>query len=104
MHASDVMVSKMGGLTTFEALACNLPIIGDTITHPMPKEAQTARFLEKTGSGLLLKHPDQIVSVVQSLVQSPEEYMRMQEAARTHGRAGASDRIASDVLQYLSNN
>lgn len=104
MNVSDIMVSKMGGLTTFEALACHLPIIGDTVTHPMPQEEQTGRYIEKTGAGLLLHQPDRIVSVVQSLVNSPEEYLRMREAARTHGRAGASDRIASDVLSYLANN
>src|SRR5215813_11523070 len=43
MNAADVMVSKLGGLTTFEALATQLPIIADTTTPPMPQEYQTAR-------------------------------------------------------------
>src|ERR1043165_6305463 len=30
MHAANVMVSKLGGLTTFEALSCRVPIIPDT--------------------------------------------------------------------------
>ena len=34
---------KLGGLTTFEALACRVPIIADVITDPMPQEAGTAR-------------------------------------------------------------
>src|SRR6185436_2283737 len=35
MGAANVMISKLGGLTTFEALACRLPIIADAITPPM---------------------------------------------------------------------
>lgn len=101
MKASDVMVSKLGGLTTFEALSCRLPIIADAVTPPMPQEAQTASFLANTGAGLLLNHPEQIVSVVQSLIDSPQAYYKIQEAAKTHGRPGASDRIAQDVLRYL---
>ncbi|HMB26909.1 MAG TPA: glycosyltransferase, partial [Blastocatellia bacterium] len=42
MNAADVMVSKLGGLTTFEALASRLPIIADATTAPMPQESQTA--------------------------------------------------------------
>jgi processive 1,2-diacylglycerol beta-glucosyltransferase len=101
MKASDVMLSKLGGLTTFEALSCRLPIIADTVTPPMPQEMQTAAFLENTGSGLMLKRPGQIVSVVKSLIDDPAQYKALQEAAGLHGRPGASDQIARDVLRYL---
>lgn len=101
MKASDVMLSKLGGLTTFEALSCRLPIIADTVTMPMPQELQTAAFLENTGAGLMLKRPGQIVSVVKSLIDNPAQYMALQEAAGLHGRPGASDQIARDVLRYL---
>src|ERR1044071_1506048 len=33
MQSANIMVSKLGGLTTFEALACHLPIIADGITN-----------------------------------------------------------------------
>ena len=101
MKSSDVMVSKLGGLTTFEALSCRLPIIADTVTPPMPQEFQTAAFLENTGAGLMLKRPGQIVSVVKSLIDNPTQYMALQEAAGIHGKPGASDQIARDVLRYL---
>ena len=48
MRAADVMVSKLGGLTTFEALATRLPIIGDTTTRPMPQETNTAELISGT--------------------------------------------------------
>ncbi len=101
MMASDVMVSKMGGLTTFEALSCNLPIIADGLTEPMPQEAQTASFLNATGASILLREPGQIIPVLGSLMHSPETLGALQQAARHHGRPGASDRIARDVLRFI---
>jgi UDP-N-acetylglucosamine:LPS N-acetylglucosamine transferase len=95
------MVSKLGGLTTFEALSCRLPIIADAVTPPMPQESQTLRFLTQTGAGIALEQPKRIVSVIQSLVESPPRYRRLLDAAAAHGRPGASDRIARDVLRYL---
>lgn len=101
MKASDVMVSKLGGLTTFEALSCRLPIIADAVTPPMPQEAQTAAFLKKTGAGILLNDPDHVGSVIRSLIGSPQRYGSLIEAVAIHGRPGASDQIARDVLRYL---
>ncbi|HEX9959660.1 MAG TPA: glycosyltransferase, partial [Pyrinomonadaceae bacterium] len=55
MQAANVMISKLGGLTTFEALACHLPIIADATTPPMPQEAGTVNLLAKRGAGILLE-------------------------------------------------
>lgn len=101
MKASDVMISKLGGLTTFEALSCRLPIIADAVTPPMPQEVQTAAFLEYTNAGVMLRQPEQIVSVVKSLIDSPSRYHALCDAAAKHGKPGASDLIARDVLRYL---
>jgi processive 1,2-diacylglycerol beta-glucosyltransferase len=101
MAASDVMVSKLGGLTTFEALACQLPIIADVITPPMPQEAQTGMYIERTGTGILLSRPEAIVSVVQSLIHSPTRFQAMRQAALQFGKAGAVDRISDRILDIL---
>ncbi|MDX2084559.1 MAG: glycosyltransferase [Candidatus Melainabacteria bacterium] len=97
MGLSDVMISKPGGLTTFEALACGVPIIADTVTEPMPQEAHTAGFIQEAGAGILLNSPEAIVSVIQSLVNSPEQFHRMRQVAVQLGKHGAADRIALDI-------
>lgn len=102
MVAADVMVSKLGGLTTFEALACQLPIIADVITPPMPQEAQTGMYIERTGSGILLGRPEGIVSVVQSLLHSPDRFQAMRQAACQYGKPGAVDRISDRIVEILN--
>ncbi|WP_303673830.1 MGDG synthase family glycosyltransferase [Vampirovibrio chlorellavorus] len=101
MMASDIMITKMGGLTTFEALSCRLPLIADAVTPPMPQESQTAAFLASTGAALMLKQPEQIVPMIESLLESPGRYAALKEAAALHGRPGASDHIAQDVLRFI---
>ncbi|MEM0951343.1 MAG: glycosyltransferase [Cyanobacteria bacterium P01_H01_bin.74] len=102
MQAADIMVSKLGALTTFEALSCQLPIIADLVTTPMPQELQTALFLEKNNAGIMLRNPTDIVSTLQPLIQSTDLYHTLQQNALQHGRPGASDLIAQDVLSYLN--
>lgn len=45
MNAVDLMVTKAGGLTTFESLARKLPMAFDMITKPMPQEMGTVNML-----------------------------------------------------------
>ena len=69
MRAADVMVSKLGGLTTFEALASRLPIIADTTTAPMPQESHTASLLEGHRAAVLLEKAGEVVPVIRRLVE-----------------------------------
>jgi UDP-N-acetylglucosamine:LPS N-acetylglucosamine transferase len=102
MNVSDVMVSKLGGLTTFEALASHLPIIADVTTPPMPQEEKTAIFLQKVGAGVLLERAEDIVQTVQRFHHDPASLEAMKQAAREQGMSGAADRIAQGVLHRIA--
>ena len=98
MNASDLMVSKLGGLTTFEAMACHLPILADCLTPPMPQEAGTARFIQEHGAGILIERPEQMIQSLDELLRHPNQYLALKEAAARVGRPGAVDRITTDIL------
>ncbi|HMT09038.1 MAG TPA: glycosyltransferase [Pyrinomonadaceae bacterium] len=80
MQSANVMVSKLGGLTTFEALACRLPIIADATTPPMPQEAGTVQLISDKGAGILLKKSTDIVPTIENLVRDRSLYLNMKEA------------------------
>ena len=80
MQSANIMISKLGGLTTFEALACRLPIIADATTAPMPQEAGTSRLIETRGAGILLKRSVDIVPTIQNLISNNGDYSRMKAA------------------------
>ena len=77
MNAANVMISKLGGLTTFEALACRVPIIADLITEPMPQEAGAANLIENRGAGILLKRSSDVVPVVRRMMEDEIHYANM---------------------------
>ena len=82
MQSANVMVSKLGGLTTFEALACRLPIIADGTTPPMPQEAGTVKLIAQKGAGILLEKASDIVPTIQNLLSDKNKYSDMKNAAR----------------------
>lgn len=101
MQSANVMVSKLGGLTTFEALACRLPIIADTTTPPMPQEAGTVRLLSQKGAGILLEKPTDIVSVVRSLSTDRERYSAMRNATAGMSIPNSTESIVKEIMTLL---
>jgi UDP-N-acetylglucosamine:LPS N-acetylglucosamine transferase len=67
-------------LTTFEALACRVPIIADMITEPMPQEAGTASLIAECGAGVMLRRSIDVVPVVRRMMEDEVHYSRMRAA------------------------
>lgn len=101
MRAADVMVSKLGGLTTFEALASRLPIIADTTTEPMPQESHTARLIARHRAGVLLEGAGEIVPIIRRLVRDPAEHAAMRLAAAGLSVPDATRRIVDELTRKL---
>ncbi|MEJ7624361.1 MAG: glycosyltransferase [Pyrinomonadaceae bacterium] len=101
MQLANVMISKLGGLTTFEALACRLPIIADATTSPMPQEAGTVRMLEQRGAGLLLKKSSDVVEMVRGLVNNRSRYIEMKAATAGMTIPNSTDYIIREINALL---
>jgi UDP-N-acetylglucosamine:LPS N-acetylglucosamine transferase len=67
MTACDLLVTKAGGLTTFEAIARRLPMAIDMLTEPMPQEIGTAEMLIEAGLAKPIRQADDIVPIVEAL-------------------------------------
>src|ERR671927_397151 len=100
MQAANVMVSKLGGLTTFEALACRVPIIADA-TPPMPQESGAANMLDRRGAGVLLKRAGDIVPVVRRMVEDSLYYSGLRAATATLALHGSTQRIVEEIAALL---
>ncbi len=101
MGAANVMISKLGGLTTFEAFACRLPIIADAITAPMPQEAGAARLLVKRGAGVLLQRASDIVPVVRRMVEDTAHYSAMRAATVGLAIPNATRHIVEEITALI---
>src|SRR5215204_5401936 len=101
MQSANVMISKLGGLTTFEALACRLPIIADATTPPMPQEAGTVNLIASKGAGILLENPADIVITVQNLVSDSQKYADMKAATVNLAIPNSTQKIIEEIAALL---
>ena len=104
MQSANVMISKLGGLTTFEALACRLPIIADIITPPMPQEAGTVNLIARRGAGILLKKASDIVPTIQNLVSDSKKYAEMKAATVNLAVPNSTEFIIREIAALLPQN
>jgi UDP-N-acetylglucosamine:LPS N-acetylglucosamine transferase len=101
MQSANVMISKLGGLTTFEALACRLPIIADATTPPMPQEAGTVDLIREKGAGILLKKSSDIVATIQNLITDSKKYNAMKSATINLTIPNSTQNIIREIAALL---
>ena len=101
MGAANVMISKLGGSTTFEALACRLPIIVDAITRPMPQEEGAAKFITNRGAGVLLQRASDIVPVVRRMIDDTAHYSAMRAATVGLAIPNATRQIVEEIVALI---
>ena len=81
MDASDLIVSKPGGLTTSEALTRRLPMV---IVSPIPgHEDRNVEFLTKTGSAVAVTRRLPLVEAVKKVICDPALREQMQKSIDT---------------------
>ena len=101
MSAANVMISKLGGLTTFEALACRVPIIADVITDPMPQEAGTAKLIAQRGAGVLLNRASDVVNEVRRMMEDEVHYSRMRAATANLALPNSTRYIVEEIAALI---
>ncbi len=80
MSASDILITKPGGLTCSEALAKELPMI---VTSPIPgQEERNVRFLLKYQLARLAQSPEDLLHTLIDLVRHPKKIASMRQRAR----------------------
>ncbi|MDK9718605.1 MAG: hypothetical protein OEL57_11980 [Trichlorobacter sp.] len=96
MAASDLAITKPGGLTTSECLAVGLPMI---VVSPIPgQEERNADFLLENGAALKACDAGALVWRVQHLLQHPERLAELSDKAQRQGRPDAARKVLATVL------
>ena len=98
MAAVDLMVTKAGGLTTFEAIARRLPMAIDMITQPMPQEQGTIDILVQQKLAQQVKNPDDIVPIVENFTPNMDRRNTKLPTAYHLDRAGAVYDISRAIM------
>ncbi|MBE9167256.1 UDP-N-acetylglucosamine--LPS N-acetylglucosamine transferase [Pleurocapsales cyanobacterium LEGE 06147] len=97
--ASDLIVTKAGGLITSEVLARGTPMI---IVDPIPgQEEQNADAIAASGAGVQLRLPEMVAPAVRYLLKHPERLKEMRRAALEIGQPRAALNIAEQILNEV---
>jgi UDP-N-acetylglucosamine:LPS N-acetylglucosamine transferase len=100
MAAVDLMVTKAGGLTTFEAIARKLPMAIDMITPPMPQEAGTVQIIIEQGLARGVRTPSDIIEIVEQLQPVADRSRLKLPAAHSLDKIDAVYEISNSIIQY----
>ncbi|HMO36051.1 MAG TPA: glycosyltransferase [Gemmatales bacterium] len=100
MMAADLIMSKPGGLTTSEALACGTPLI---VVNPIPgQESRNSDFLLEHGAGIKINNLATLTYKLEKLLQDEVRLKDLRTKAAHLGKPQAAFTIASSVLQMIS--
>lgn len=96
MAASDLCITKPGGLSTSECLAMGLPML---LISPIPgQEERNAQYLLEQGAAWLAMDELALAWRMQQLLAAPDSLARLRERARALGRPQAAAQVLNAVL------
>ena len=99
MHASDLIITKPGGLTVSEALACNIPLaVFDAIPG---QEEDNANFLLQHEMAVKLAKGGNCGPVIERLLADHEKLRKMRESCEQFDKSDSSKNIFSLINNLL---
>ena len=97
--ASDLLVSKGGGLITSEAMAVGVPVL---VHRPIPgQEEANARRLSQAGAAHIVEDLDDLLRRLADVLGNSSRLADMRDAARRTGRPDAAREIAAAEVRRL---
>ncbi|MDO4199843.1 MAG: glycosyltransferase [Clostridia bacterium] len=102
MAAADIIITKPGGLTISEALACNLPMaLFDAIPG---QEEENAEFLVSHNMAVKLDSKKENIEVIENLLSNPEELRNMRYNCENFDKSGSLANIHTLIKSLVKYN
>jgi processive 1,2-diacylglycerol beta-glucosyltransferase len=100
MLASDVLLTKPGGLTAAEALSAELPMI---MVRPLPgQEERNARYLASRGAAVRASRRGDLASALAGILDEPDRVASLRRAAEQIRMPFAAETIAERIAQLAA--
>ena len=101
MQASDIIITKPGGLTVTEALACNIPMaIFDAIPG---QEEENAEFLIKHNMAVRISDGNSCREAIVRLLEDNGKLENMKEACKSFDKNDSSKNIFLLLNELIEN-
>ena len=102
MHASDLIVTKPGGLTVSEALACNLPL---AVFSAIPgQEEDNANFLKANDMGVKIDKDTDFPKFISDLIKEKHQLEIMRKSCEKFDKSDSSAKIVELMKTLIKEN
>ncbi len=102
MAAADIIITKPGGLTISEALACNLPMaLFDAIPG---QEEENAEFLVSRNMAVKLDSKSENIDAIENLLSDPEKLRDMRFNCENFDKSGSLSNIHNLIKNLVKHN
>lgn len=99
MQISDLIITKPGGLTVSEALACNLPMaIFDAIPG---QEEENADFLIDNNMAVRIQKGSSCADTIYNLLANRKQLEKMKQSCQTFDKSQSSENIYQEILNLM---
>jgi len=99
LAASDLLLSKSGGLTVSEAMAMGIPML---VFRPLPgQEERNCDFLQESGAAVRVHDYEELHFRLMRFLHQPEILTEMKERARGVGRPRSAFAVAESLLRGI---
>lgn len=99
MAASDVLVSKPGGLTTSEALAAGIPMVLFDVIYG--QEMWNARFLTENEAAMKSKTMDDLTGMVENIITNPQIGEKLRKNSLLLGKPESGIKAAEHIVKLI---
>ncbi|MGL5380155.1 MGDG synthase family glycosyltransferase [Clostridium sp.] len=100
MQASDLLVTKPGGLTISEAIACNIPMV---LFNAIPgQEVENAEFLLNHNMAIMLEDTHNCSYVFQDLLLDKGKLNNMKLACENFDKTDSLEKIYNLIKEFLN--
>lgn len=97
LAASDLLLSKSGGLTVSEAMAMGVPML---VFRPLPgQEDRNCDFLQESGAAIRVHDYEELHFRLMRFLHQPEILAEMKARARSVGRPRSAFAVAESLLR-----
>ena len=100
MTAADIVVTKPGGLTTSEALACGAAM---AVVNPIPgQESRNSDFLLEHGAAVKINNLATLPFKLDQVLTDPQRLAQLKQNAKRLGRPRAAFEVAKHALKWAA--
>lgn len=97
---ADLLITKPGGITLTESIACGLPTI---LYRPTPgQEKENSRVFQNVGASVSVNTIKELHEYVENILSRPNEYTKMKESLRNLYKGVSSQLIVDDIFRGIS--